>query len=209
MGRRSEHTLDEIKAMAIAAAEKLVIEHGVSHLTTRKVAAAMGYTSGTLYLVFKNVDDLILQINGRSLDKMQQHMRDFAKGCKAPRERVKALCMGYLDYANLNPNLWSLVFENRWNSGFSRPSWYQAKKMACFAPLEEELKLLAKGRSEDEVALAAGALWSAVHGVQVLHATGKLEAARTSPLERLAVFQVENFLRGFLNGAKADARLKS
>jgi len=198
MGRRSEHSLDEIKAMAIEAAEKLVIEHGISYLTTRKVAAEMGYTSGTLYLVFKNVDDLVLQINGRTLDKMQAHMRAYAKPAKSPRERVKALCLGYLDYANANPSLWSLVFENRWSSGFSRPSWYQAKKMACFAPLEEELKLVAKGRSEAEVALAAGALWGAVHGVQVLHATGKLEAARTSPLERVAIFQVENFLKGFL-----------
>ncbi|MFC1797586.1 helix-turn-helix domain-containing protein [Pseudomonadota bacterium] len=35
-----------------------MVEHGYEGLSARKVAAAIGYTVGTLYLVFENLDDL-------------------------------------------------------------------------------------------------------------------------------------------------------
>ena len=43
-------------------AERIVAEHGHSGLSARKVASAIGYTVGTLYLVFDNLDDLVLQV---------------------------------------------------------------------------------------------------------------------------------------------------
>ena len=198
MGRRSEHSLDQIKDMAIRAAEKLVMEQGIEALTTRKVAAEMGYTSGTLYLVFKNLDDLVLQVNGRTLDTMAAVIRSAAAQAPSAKAKVGAVCKAYLGFAGANPSLWSLVFENRWKPGFVRPAWYQAKKLECFKPMEQALAELGKGKSAQEIALAAGALWGAVHGIHSLHATGKLEAARSAPAERLAEYQVEMFLKGFL-----------
>ena len=56
MGRRSDHSREEIQAMAIAAAAKLVETEGFQSLTARKVAKAIGYTVGTLYHVFRNFE---------------------------------------------------------------------------------------------------------------------------------------------------------
>ena len=54
MGRRNEHSRDEIKEMAIEAGKKIIVEEGFSNLGARKIARAIGYTVGTLYNVFDN-----------------------------------------------------------------------------------------------------------------------------------------------------------
>ena len=53
MARRSDHSREELREMAITAAEQIVVEQGYEGLSARKVAAAIGYTVGTLYLVFR------------------------------------------------------------------------------------------------------------------------------------------------------------
>lgn len=63
MGRRNEHTREELREISLRAAEQLVTAHGLDGLSARKVASAIGYTVGSLYMVFRNLDDLILQMN--------------------------------------------------------------------------------------------------------------------------------------------------
>ncbi|MEZ5601737.1 MAG: helix-turn-helix domain-containing protein, partial [Candidatus Competibacteraceae bacterium] len=63
MGRRNEHTREELRQIALEAAEELVAAQGLSGLSTRKVAARIGYTVGSLYMIFRNLDDLIAQMN--------------------------------------------------------------------------------------------------------------------------------------------------
>lgn len=70
MARRSDHSRDELREMALTAAEQIVLENGYESLSARKVASAIGYTVGTLYLVFENLDDLVLQVNARTLDRL-------------------------------------------------------------------------------------------------------------------------------------------
>ena len=70
MARRSDHSREEIKELALNATEEIVAEAGFQALSARKVASAIGYTVGTIYLVFKNLDDLIMQVNARTLETL-------------------------------------------------------------------------------------------------------------------------------------------
>lgn len=74
MGRRNEHTREELREIALQAAEQLVAEHGLAGLSTRKVVGRIGYTVGSLYMVFRNLDDLIAQMNERTLETLQARL---------------------------------------------------------------------------------------------------------------------------------------
>ena len=63
MGRRNQHTREELRSIALQAAEELVVAHGLAGLSARKVVARIGYTVGSLYMVFRSLDDLIVQTN--------------------------------------------------------------------------------------------------------------------------------------------------
>ena len=196
MGRRGDHGLVKIKEMAIEAAERLVADGGIGQLSTRKVAGKIGYSAGTLYLVFKDINDLVLQVNGRTLDNLRDAL-DVAGRKQANDEKaVHADCRAYFDYAEAHPALWSLLFERHWGPDFVRPEWYQAKKRDCFQPLAERLKALGLGRDSRQVASLTRALWASIHGTCVLRQDNKLSAAGARESSKLLDLQVSLFLRG-------------
>ena len=74
MARRADHSREELCEIAMQAAERIVETDGLRALTARNVADAIGYSPGTLYNLFANLDELILQLNGRTLDALHDRL---------------------------------------------------------------------------------------------------------------------------------------
>jgi AcrR family transcriptional regulator len=198
LGRRSDHTLEQIKQMAVEAAEKIVRKKGIEELSTRKIAAEIGYTSGTLYLVFKNLDDLILHVNGRTLERLRDALTAVTARAGDPVHMAKEICRSYLRFADENRAFWSLVYERRWPADFRRPVWYQSLIGQCFAPMVAALKAAAPAKTEAELNQAAQAIWAMVHGTHALWSSASPGDASSSPAAGLVEYQLEVFFRGFL-----------
>lgn len=197
MARRSDHSREEIREMALAAAEQLVSEQGFEGLSARKVANSIGYTVGTLYLVFENLDDLVLHINARTLDRLHRRMEEAQTGCSDPGHCLQQLGQTYIGFASDNPYLWEMVFKHRLPEGQQVPTWFQEKVHRMFAMVEAQLKPLAKNRSQPEIAQAAGALWGGVHGICMLALTGKIGVAGEVSAQDLTKSLMLNYLKGF------------
>jgi len=195
MARRSDHTRDELKAMALAAAREIVATEGPAALSTRKVAAAIGYTAGSLYLVFENLDDLIRQINAQTLDELHTLAERTVAAAKNPQAGLRALAQAYIRFAFAQETLWSLVFAQPRPRVL--PEWYQAKIYRTFLPIEALITRLTPNRSPAEIHAAARALWSGVHGTCVLALTERLGNRDTEAAEAPALLLVEHFLAGY------------
>ena len=204
MGRRGEHGLELIKEMAIEAAEKLVMAGGIDELRTRKVAAAIGYTPGTLYLVFKDLDDLVLQMNGRTLDKLIAALAAASEGKKDDLKAILAICRAYLAFAEAQPALWSLLFGRHWGEGFERPDWYTAKKRDCWAPLAGRIESLGIASGPKEVLELTRTVWASIHGICALAGDDKLAQAGVESLKLLDL-QVDLLMRGAMSKAGLKA----
>ena len=133
MARRSDHSRDEIREMALSAAEKIIREQGYRGFSARKLAAAIGYTVGTLYLVFDNLDDLLLQVNGRTLDRLHAFVQREQTRHEHPRERLLQLGHSYIRFADEDPRCWEMIFEHRLPEGSEMPEWLQQKVARMFA----------------------------------------------------------------------------
>ena len=199
MARRSDHSREEIREMALAAAERIVVEQSHRGLSARKVAAAIGYTLGTLYLVFENLDDLILQVNARTLDRLHTQMLDDQASCHDARDRLLQLGHTYIDFANAEPHCWEMIFESRYPSGQGMPEWFREKVARMFSLVEAALAPLGKHHSRHEIAQAARALWSGVHGICILAITNKLDVAGVDSVQDLAESLMSNYLKGFMS----------
>ena len=68
MARRKDHSHEQLHTMATDAARELAEEEGLRGITARRIADKIGYSAGTLYNVFENLDDLIVHLNGSTLD---------------------------------------------------------------------------------------------------------------------------------------------
>ncbi|WP_020561796.1 TetR/AcrR family transcriptional regulator [Methylosarcina fibrata] len=196
MARRSEHSLEEIKEMVLNAAESIVIEGGGPALTMRKIAMDIGYTVGSIYMVFDNMSDLILHINARTLDGIAAELE------KAPESEAGAwldqVAKLYLRYATVNFNRWSLIFEHRLPKNAPVPDWYQAKVERVFRKFEVQFARLVPGRSETENKQAARALWGGIHGISMLSLSGKLDIVGVEDVEKSIELLVGNFISGWM-----------
>ena len=197
MARRSDHSREEIKEMALSAAEQIVTEKSYASLTARKVSAAIGYTVGSLYLVFKNLDDLCLQLNGRTLDMLSQSLDEVFASDQAPDQALRSLGRTYLQFALDNRYRWGMVFEHMLPEDATVPEWYTEKNLSMIGHVESLFLQLQPACGRAEAELAARALWSSIHGVCILSLTGKLDSLDAKDIEKIIDSLVASYLDGW------------
>ncbi len=198
MGRRGEHSKSEIENMALEAAERLIETQGYSGLSARKVATAIGYTVGSLYFVFKNLDELIQRVNGRTLDQLYMVLKDSLTECRHPQDCLYALGSAYIEYASQHAHRWRMVFEHQPEGEGLLKDIYEDKVDRVYALVERQLAALTLNRvSEEEIALAARALWSGVHGIAILRINYQLQSEGQKSVLPLMEHLISHYLAGF------------
>ena len=204
MARRSDHSREELRELAITAAEQIVVEQGYAGLSARKVATAIGYTVGTLYLVFENLDDLILNINARTLDRLHARMKESQAQCGDASNCLLQLGQVYIRFADEDPHRWAMVYEHRFTDDQVAPAWYQEKITRMFALVEKGLEPLAGQHTRDEITQASRALWGGVHGICILALAGNLGIAGVDSVQDLTKTLITNYLSGFTGNGSAQ-----
>lgn len=197
MGRRSDHSREEIREMAIRAATGIVTEQGLAKLTARGIAQAIGYTVGTLYLAFENLDDLILHVNAATLDELRTRITAAARDLADPKRRLAAMSKAYIDLANRQPRRWNAVFEHSL-VGAEIPEWYVQRIDALLLLVEAELRRLAPQKSDTDIWIAARTLWAGIHGISMAALTSTPVIKKSDMSWQLASSLLENYLAGFL-----------
>ena len=200
MARRSDHSREEIQAMAIQAAIAILSQEGLQGLSTRKVAAAIGYTVGTLYLVFKNLDELILHVNAAALDELRAVMEAELAKDKHPQAQLQAMAHAYLRFAREHFARWSLLFSHRLPEEVELPGWFHDKVRSLFALVAQPLQQINPNLNALEYQQATRVLWSSVHGVCELGLNDKLTLGGEIQAEDLIDALVKNYLKGFTQG---------
>lgn len=200
MARRSDHSREEIKAMALVAAAQILARQGVQGLSARQVAKDIGYTVGTLYLVFKNLDELILHVNAATLDELEAVLRDELGRQTDPQQALHALARSYCAFAQRHYARWSLLFSHQLPGNTATPAWFETKVRRLFAMVEEPLQQLQTKQSGQQRSLAVRALWGGVHGVCELALSDKLRWGEDVATDKLLDTLVTNFLHGLLRG---------
>ncbi|MGH8550738.1 MAG: TetR/AcrR family transcriptional regulator [Methylococcales bacterium] len=201
MARRNDHSREEIKQMALDVAEKLVAENGTSFLTARRIASGIGYTVGSLYLVFDNLDDLALQVNARTLDRLSLQLDQTASQYEQPRRCIVELGRSYIRFAADHPHLWNMIFEIRTPDELKLPEWYQKRILKLFRGVEGQFEKMRPDLPETPVNTAARALWSGVHGICILARTGKLDVVGIENVERASDLLCESFIDGWIGSS--------
>lgn len=190
MGRRSDHTRDEIRAMALEAAGELAAEGGIDAVTARAVAGRIGYAVGTLYNIFGNLDGLLTALNDRSLEMLEQALDAAAD--------LDAMLSVYADQIAAAPKRWALLNDHTLPDGQTPPEWYAARVDRLLARIEAAVAPVTavKADSAGEAARAARILWLAVHGILGGAAVGTVATITSEDSRSLTRSLVATYLRG-------------
>lgn len=182
--------------MALSAAERLVITGGVAELTVRKIAAEIGYTPGSLYTLFDSLDELILELNGRTLDDLNAQLHVNINAGEPPRLQLRRIAQTYLQFALHHPHRWHLAFEHTLPHIEILPEKFQTKVDTIYTRVAEVLQSLVPA---NQLRLAAVTLWSTVHGMCTLILNEKLAQGGVAEPEPLLDFAMENYWLGLMS----------
>ena len=203
MARRSDHTREQIFDMAMAAAERIVETDGFRGLTARNVADAIGYSPGTLYNLFDGLDDVVLQLNGRTLDRLYDLLSESSVSGD-PEADIGALLDRYLDFLHDHPDLWRVLFEHKLPRDRSLPVWYVLKVDRVLGLVARALEPYFSAADGHRKADAARILWASLHGICSLADMGKLDAITSRPVRDMAKELMRLLLAG-LDVSRASA----
>ena len=183
--------------MILQAAKAIVEEDGVDALKVRRVAADIGYTVGTIYMLFDGLADVVLAVKGLVLDDLQHYLQTACNEVDDPEQSILVAAKAYLSFASRNYHLWSLLFDRHHQYNQDVPPWYRQKVDVLFANIERMFRQMTPSAGEEQVKQGARALWSGVHGVCVLSLTGALDSVGVDHIEQMLTLLVEDFLYGW------------
>jgi AcrR family transcriptional regulator len=195
MGRRSVHTAEELRELILEASTALIVQNGLSGLSAREIARRIDYSPGTLYNMFENLDDLVLTIEGRLLDRLDRALAA-VEPASDPGETVVRLARAYLQFTHENPKLWNLLFEHHLPADRSVPAWYQEKLDGLMGRVEAALVPVLSGRDDAARKRAARVLWAGVHGITSLSTADKLSTVSAEAAGLLVDDLVRTYLAG-------------
>ncbi len=160
MGRRSDHSRDELEALILAAGHALMAEVGFQRFSAREVAKRVGYSIGTIHNVFGGFDRLVLAINTRTFALWAEHLR--ARLAEAGTDRIAALVAGYFGFAQAHPHLWMAIYDHRLPRDMAMPASDEETRGGLTEIVREEVAG-AVGERGDATALTRSMI-AVVHG---------------------------------------------
>ena len=192
MGRPTKHSQDDVIRMVVDAAERMARQEGLRGLSLRRIAAEIGYVPGSLYNLIGDLDQIILHLNARTLERLSEYLTTCIDPAKPAVENAFALADGYLDFVMAEPLLWGLILEHRLLPGVETPPWFSQPLTATTRLVDDLLRPLIVDETERRLAVAS--LWAALHGIASLATSGKLAAVHEADPHAMARHLVARFL---------------
>jgi len=195
MARRSDHSREELYDLILTRAQQLVEAQGFRALSARRIADGVGYSPGTLYNYFKNLDDLIIHLNTRTLTLLDQTLeRTHLAG--EPETDALALAFAYFSFVEDHPRLWELLFEYRLGDDTELPDWFTHTISHILSRLADVLAPLFAPSESQRLDEAVLVLWTSLHGIGSLATSGKLAIVTERATADLTRSLIVNYVRG-------------
>ncbi len=168
MGIQERKERKQLQESIYAAARTLLAEKGLEGVTIRAIAEKIDYSVRTVYLYYKDKEALLDEMRREGFEQLATEMGTI-RDCDA-RTALFKLGKVYLRFAEENPELYKLMFQNRIEPYPLDPA---TEGLSSQILKQTVLNLMASRKENPEGAeSAAFACWSLVHGMASLFSTG-------------------------------------
>src|ERR1700733_8605016 len=175
---RKEKQKQEIHKQILEASMKLFVEQGFANVSIRKIADLIEYSPTTVYLYFKDKDEILFELHTIGFQKFDA-MNDELVSIQNPLVRLHKMGENYLNFGMENPEYYDLMFVqpspmvtlsemecSDWKNGDAAMRRLRDTLTDCM-----EQGFIAKA----DPAVLSLSIWSMVHGLVSLAICGRME----------------------------------
>lgn len=198
IAERKAKEKEELKALILRAARKLFVEKGIDQTTIRNIANAIEYSVGTVYVYYKDKNDILYDLHTQGFKQLGGEMRVLFNVAD-PMERLKAMGRVYLRFAIENPDMYDLMFNMKAPMDFlesmHKEDWNEGK--ATFDVLRSTVKeCMSKGHFKGhELEPLAFTIWGLVHGMASLHSSQRVKGVNLKNPDTVLMEGYEEFVK--------------
>ncbi len=166
ISERKERDKQKMRELILDAAMKLFLDEGYLNVSIRKIADRIEYSPATIYLYFKDKDDILYALHNAGFEKLYKLQRKVVS-MKNPAQRLWKQGELYIRFALENPEYYNLMFitrgparrivkDDEWNAG--RRS-YEVLRNDVQAAIDAGIF------TKTDAEVATFAVWSLAHGI--------------------------------------------
>ncbi|MGW7613127.1 TetR/AcrR family transcriptional regulator [Streptomyces sp. NPDC054766] len=181
---RKQRERAERERLIVATARELAERQGWDAVTTRRLAERIEYSQPVLYSHFRGKREIIGAVALEGAAELAAALRAATSTVDGPRERVTALALAYLDFAERNPAVYDAIFQLDGGLAFAHEDTPEPLKDAFAALLESLGEVAGDGVHPG---LFTEVFWASLHGLATLTRAGRLLPEDAAPRVELLV----------------------
>ena len=185
----------EMKSLILEAAHDLFLNKGFDQVSIRNIADEIEYSPATIYLYFKDKNEIFLALHDRSFKVFNSYTADIFK-IKDPFKRLTVLGERYIEFALEFPQYYEMMFiiEAPMLCDTNKEQWPEGSKaLDAVEYLMTECKKEGYFKGQDVKVLAFVA-WSHMHGICSLMLRDRLKIYEESQREKIRTKSFKLFM---------------
>ncbi len=187
---------DNIQENLVNKGRALIQEKGAEFLTARKLSEASGYSVGTIYNQFGNMDNFILIQNYLTLDALYNRLAKLRASGTA-YQRLNLYAQEFIDFVLENKNLWFLVHNFHLHNNNRRFSKIYLRRVVEITQLvENAFKSLFPDIPLPERILSLQVLWLSLFSLSAFLTTDTLDSFSKINKRSLCELLLNTYLAG-------------
>ncbi|MBP6001905.1 MAG: TetR/AcrR family transcriptional regulator [Pyrinomonadaceae bacterium] len=172
ISERRRREKEDLRQEILDAARELFVAEGYENVSMRKVAKRIDYSPTTIYLYFKDKNELLHQVCEEAFTKLSEQIARSQLLGTTPIEVLRQGMFAYVAFGLINPHHYDVVFisPKRANSVGEEYSFDESMGRRAFELLSDSVAECMKAGAirGSDVATVSQTLWAGIHGVTSL-----------------------------------------
>ena len=167
---RKQKEKKDKRSLILDGARKIFLEKGYALASIRSIADEIDHSPGTIYLYFKDKDEIFHSLHEEGFARMLKQMEPL-RFVSDPFERLKAMGRVYLDFAKNNKDFYDLMFviqsplkheteNDKWEMG--------TRTLDMLKDIVRQCQEAGRFKGKD-INYLTFVIWSGVHGMATLY----------------------------------------
>jgi AcrR family transcriptional regulator len=191
---RTAEEVQEFRDQLCAVATRRFASLGYEGVTIRALAAELGCSPMTPYNYFKDKEEIFAAVRAAAFRRLADACEVAAAGAPDDLARADILARAYLKFALTEPDAYKIMFELSQPDEHAYPEVVHEVERCRQFMMQPTGILIREGLLEGDPEKLSQLFWAGIHGVIVLHLTGKLVAGTS--VEDLYAMMVTTLMRG-------------
>lgn len=172
---RKQREKEQMRRLILDAARAIFLEKGYNQASIRNIADKIEYSPGTIYLYFKEKDEIFLALHNEAFGQLFELMAPL-RMVEDPFERLIAMGRIYIDFALKNKDLYDLMFimQAPMNMLDNACHWTEGDRVFDYL-VDTVRQCQAGGRMQGhDPSTLSFSIWSAMHGMCALYCRDRM-----------------------------------